>query len=221
MVRMKFVVAFGSLLLVLFLLVVGVSILFQPKDILLTDEQKVMKIAVDYIEKNYGTDYVLNGKVSSSSASFRIPADYFEAGQYVSLTINPDTEEIEEVFTSPAKGFAPYDINLSNWEREVRQSESTSTNITLTLIYSEEEKAVPLTLELGAYENNPVDPNYLFPFEAFFEPEQLVLKYQETKSAVLTLTASDDAPLGRYTIFIYANDGNKGIGATLQITVIE
>jgi len=76
-------------------------------------------------------------------------------------------------------------------------------------------------MKLGAYNNIPVGSNYPFPFETIFEPEQLVLKYQEPKSVILTLTANNEAPLGLYTITISANDGEKGIGATLMITVVE
>ena len=116
---MRFVVAFGSLLLVVFLLVVGVSILLQPEDNLLTDEQKVMEIAVTYLEENYGDDYVLNGEVSNQSfiehrqegdtvynyptASFRIPADYQKSGQLVNVMVDPDTEEIKKVVTMYSK----------------------------------------------------------------------------------------------------------------------
>ena len=89
----------------------------------LTDEQKVMKIAVAYIEENYGTDYVLNGEVSNGSlteagpegntvynyptASFRIPADYQESGQLVNVMVDPNTEEIKKVVTQPSKSMPP------------------------------------------------------------------------------------------------------------------
>lgn len=234
---MKFFVGFLSLLLVLFLLVVGVSYLVHPKDNRLSDEQKVMKIAVAYIEENYGSDYVINGEVSNHTltesgpegdtvynyptASFRIPSDYFESGQLVNIMVDLGTEEIVKVYSNPDKGFPPYAINLSNWETEVRQGESTSTNITLTLVYSEEEVTVSFSLELGAYQNMPVGSNYPFPFETIFEPEQLVLKYQEPKNVILTITADDEAPLGLYTMTIHATDGDKGIGATLWIRVVE
>jgi hypothetical protein len=233
---MKFFVGFLSLLLVLFLLVVGVSYLVHPKDNRLSDEQKVMKIAVAYIEENYGTDYVINGEVRNHTltksgpegdtvynyptASFRIPSNYFESGQSVNIMVDLGTEEIVKVYSSPCKGLLPYDIDVSNWEAEVHQGESTSTNYTLTLVYTEEEVTVSFSLKLGAYNNMPVGSNYPFPFETIFEPEQLVLKYQEPKSVILTLTA-DEAPLGLYTITIFANDGEKGIGATLWIRVVE
>jgi len=227
---MKFVVAFGSLLLVIFLLVIGVSYLFQPKDNLLTDEQKVMTIAVAYIEKNYGTDYVLNGGVSNQSltesrsgidtvynyptASFRMPSDYFESGQIVNVMVDPDKEEIVKVFPSPSKAFPSYGIEALKWEAQVSQGESISLGITLSLIYSEKEKTVSFSLE-------PLRSDYPFPFEATFEPEQLVLNHKESKNVTLILKADNDAPLGRYSLIMGAYDGSKGIGATFKITVVE
>jgi hypothetical protein len=233
--KKKYVVS-AFLLASIILVVVAVSFVVYPQGTPLTDEQKVMKIAVAYIEENYGTDYTINGEVYNGSfgehtqegdtiynyptASFRIPADEFEPGQLVYVMVDPDTEEIVKVYTHPAKGFSPYDINLSNWDIEIGQGESATINITLTLIYTEE-AATSCSLELGAYNNTPVGPNYLFPFEVNFEPEQVLLKQQEPKSVFLTLTADDDAPSGLYTATIGATDGDKGIGATLMITVVE
>jgi len=211
--------------------------LISSSTILLAGDQKIMKIAIDYVEENYGTDYVINGEVSNHSltesrsgrdtiynyptASFRIPSDYYESGYVVNVMVDPDTEEIVKVVHSNSKGFPPYAIDVLSWEIEVRQSESTSTNITLTLVYPEEEVTVSFSLTLGAYQNIPVALDYHFPFEVNFEPEQLVLKNQEPKNTMLTLTTDSDAPLGLYTLTIHANDGNKGIGATFTITVVE
>jgi hypothetical protein len=81
---------------VILLVIVAVSLSLLSQDYSLPDEQKVMNIAVAYVEENYGTDYVLNGEVSNQSfiehrqegdtvynyptASFRIPADYQQSG---------------------------------------------------------------------------------------------------------------------------------------------
>jgi len=67
----------------------------------------------------------------------------------------------------------------------------------------------------------PVGSNYPFPFKAIFELKQLVLKHKEPKSVILSITADDDSPLGLYTMTVSVNDGNKGIGATLRIRVVE
>jgi hypothetical protein len=101
------------------LAIIGVFFMLQPQDNTITDEQKVMEIAVAYIEETYGNNYILNGEVSNHSfiehrqegdivynyptASFRIPADYQEPGQLVSVMVNPDTEEIKKVVTQPSK----------------------------------------------------------------------------------------------------------------------
>ncbi|MFC1486546.1 hypothetical protein ACFLRN_02500 [Thermoproteota archaeon] len=219
------------------LVIISVSFGLLSQDNSLTDEQNVMKIAVDYIKENYGIDYAINGEVSNNSftehtqegdivynyptASFRIPEDYFESGQIVNVMVDPDKEEIIKVYTQPSKGFPPYAIDISKWEAELRQGESTSTNITLSLLYTEEEVTVSFSLTLGAFNNMPVGSNYPFPFEAVFEPEQLVLKHQEPHITILTITANEDALLGLYTLTMSASDGNKGIGATLMITVVD
>lgn len=101
------------------LAIIGFSFMSQTQDNIVTEEQKVMGIAVAYIEKKYGNDYVLNGEVSNQSfiehqqegdtvynyptASFRIPADYQEPGQLVNVMVDPDTEEIKKVVTMYSK----------------------------------------------------------------------------------------------------------------------
>ena len=230
--KKKYFIVLLLLTSIILLVIISISVMVQPQEATLTDEQKVMKIAVAYIEENYGTDYAINGEVSNTSvteggvvynyptASFRIPADDFEAGQYVNVMVDPNTEEIVKVYSHPSKSLPPYGINLSNWEIEIGQGDSTTINITLTLIYTEEATA-SCSLELGAYNNTPVGANYPLPFEVVFEPEQLLLKQQEPKTVILTLTADDDAPLGLYTTFIGATDGDKGISASLKIRVVE
>ena len=51
------------------LIIISVSFGLLSHDNSLTDEQKVMKIAVVYIEENYGTDYIINGEVRNSSVT--------------------------------------------------------------------------------------------------------------------------------------------------------
>lgn len=231
--KKKYFIALFLLVSIILSVAVVLSVIGQPGESTLTDEEKVMKIAVAYIEENYGTDYTINGEVflgslteqdtvySYPTASFRIPSDYYRPGQTVNVMVDPNTEEIIKVYSTISTGLSPYMIMLSNWESEVRRGESTSINITLTAFYTSEEVTVSFSLKLGAYNNTPVGSNYPFPFEAVFEPEQLVLKHQEPKSVVLTVTVDDDAPLGQYLLTISANDGNQKIGATPTITVIE
>ena len=117
--------------------------------------------------------------------------------------------------------FPPFSVDFSNQRLEVSQGRSVSTNITWSSIYYEEEFTVSFSLKLGAYQNKPVASDYPSPFKAIFEPEPLVLRYQEPKNVILTITADDDASLGLYTMTIYAMDGDKGIGAMLWISVVE
>jgi hypothetical protein len=235
--KKKYFVISILLVSIILLVIVTVSIVGQPQESTLTDEEKVMQIAVAYVEENYGTDYAINGGVSNGSitehtqegdtiynyptASFRIPSDYYEPGQIVNVMVEPDTEEIVKVYSTVSKGFPPYNLGLSKWETDVRRGESRSINITLTSAYTEEEVTVSFSLEVSAYNNTPVGSNYPSPFEETFEPENLVLKHQEPKSVILTLTVDSDAPLGQYLLYISCNDGNKGIGATPTITVVE
>ncbi|MFC1487704.1 hypothetical protein ACFLRN_08475 [Thermoproteota archaeon] len=224
-------------LIISLLVIISVSFGLLSQDNSLTDEQKIMKIAVDYIEENYGTDYSINGKVRNSSvteytqegktvytyptASFRIPSDYYESGKTVNIMVDLDKDEIVKIYSNPCKGLPPYTIDRTNWDMEVHQGESTNTNITLSLLYTKEEVTVSFSLKLGAYNNMPVGSDYPFPFQTIFEPEQLILKYKEPQSVIATLTAEDNAPIGLYTVTLSANDGNKGIGATLMIRVVE
>jgi hypothetical protein len=124
--KKKRIILFLFLLSVSLLLIVGVSSIFQPKeDNSLSDEQKekVMNIGIAYVEKNYGTDYIINGDVDLGSytesrpegdtvytypvASFRVPADYQQSGQLVNVMVDPETGEIAEVYTHPSKSMLP------------------------------------------------------------------------------------------------------------------
>lgn len=89
---------------------------FKLKLATLNEKQKeeVMNIAVAYIEENYGTDYSINGEVEVGSggtattfyaypvASFRVPTDYQQSGQYVDVMVDLETGEIK-VVTLPSK----------------------------------------------------------------------------------------------------------------------
>jgi hypothetical protein len=86
-------------------------------------EVDVLSIATEYVEANYGTDYVLNGNVTTGTyseqgpngtvkyeyptASFRVPADWQQAGQIVYVMVNPQTGEIIKTFTSWSKSMPP------------------------------------------------------------------------------------------------------------------
>lgn len=117
-IKKKYFIAL-LLLTSIILVTISVFVMVQPQETPLTDEQKVMKIAVAYIEENYGTDYAINGEVSNSSlkegdvvynyptASFRITSDEFEAGQYVNVMVDPETEEIVKVYSHTAKELLP------------------------------------------------------------------------------------------------------------------
>jgi hypothetical protein len=91
----------------------------------LTEDQKeeVMKIAVDYVEENYGTDYSIQGDAGVDSwetggpegdmfhaypsASFRVPADTSQPGMFATVYVDLETGEITEVLSTTSKGMPP------------------------------------------------------------------------------------------------------------------
>jgi hypothetical protein len=124
--RKKRNIPFLLLVTVGLLLIIGVSSGFLPEeDTSLSEEQKeeVMNIGINYVEENYGTDYVINGDVEVGHylesrqegdtdytypvASFRVPADYQQSGQLVNVMVDPETGEIMKVYTHPSKSMPP------------------------------------------------------------------------------------------------------------------
>ena len=115
--RIKYIVLFVSLVLVILLLVVGSSLLQPKEDISLSEEQKdkVLNIGIDYVTENYDADYTVNGDVEWGHykegdkdyfypvASFRVPADEQQSGQLVKVMVDPETGEIAKVVTLPSK----------------------------------------------------------------------------------------------------------------------
>ncbi len=128
--RKKRVIIFLSLVLLVLLHVVILYSLFQPeKEWSLSEEQKetVMNIATDYVEENYGTDYVINGNITISSyteggkpliifgryaglsgettytyptVSFIVPADLTQSGISVHVFVEPEMEKVVKVWTA-------------------------------------------------------------------------------------------------------------------------
>ena len=123
-------ITFLSMVFLVLLHVIILYSLFQPeKEWTLSEEQKetVMNIATAYIEENYGTDYVINGKVTISSyteggkpllifgrysglveetvynypmASFIIPADLTQTGVSVHVLVDPEMGKVVKVWTA-------------------------------------------------------------------------------------------------------------------------
>ena len=96
----------------------------------------------------------------------------------------------------------PFSIDVSNRNVSVSQGESASANITLTSVYFEDEITVYFSIRLIAYENWTESSTEQSPY-VVFDPNPLVLKYQEPNTVFLTITAEEDTPLGRYTFTIY------------------
>lgn len=100
-----------------------------------------------------------------------------------------------------AQASPPFSIGVSNQNVSVSQGESASANITLTSVYFEDEITV-FSIRLIAYENWTDFSTEQSPY-VVFDPNPLVLKYQEPNTVFLTITAEEDTPLGRYTFTIY------------------
>jgi hypothetical protein len=238
--RKKHVLFLFSVFIVL-LLIVGVSLLFQPKKewslSSLSEEQKetVMNAGIAYVEENYGTDYYINGNVTISTyteggavytyptASFIVPADLRVTGVLVHVMVDPDMGKVVKVWTTTSHAPPPFNVDFSYQNISVYQGQTASTNVSLTSVLYEEELTVSFSFELGAYQNIPVSSSEPSPLAATFDPDPLVLKYQEPETIILTITADDAAPLGLYTTTINWSDKDKevGMGATLWITVIK
>ena len=241
--RKKRIVIFLFSVSVILLLIIVVYSLFQPKkEWFLSEEQKetVMSIAIAYVEENYGTDYLINGNVTISSyteggglfgetvytypmASFIVPADLTQIGVSVHVLVDPELGKVVKVWTATSHAPPPFSVDFSNQNVSVHQGGAASTNMTLSSMLYEEELTVSFSLDLGAYQNMPVASSEPSPFVAKFDPDSLVLKYQEPKNVILTITAYDATPLGAYTTTVNWSDKDKEVGmeATLWIIVIE
>jgi hypothetical protein len=243
LMRKKRVILFLLLVFAVLLLIIGISSLFQPKkEWSLSEEQKeeVMNIAIAYVEENYGTDYYINGNVTIGTysegggffgetvytypmASFTVPADLTQTGVSVNVMVDPEMGKVVKVWTTTSHAPPPFSVDFSNQNISVHRGGTASTGMNLTSTLYEEELTVSFSLDLGAYQNTPVASSEPPPFVATFDPDPLILEYQEPKTVILTITADEATPLGLYTTTINWSDMDKevGMGATLWITVIE
>ena len=127
----------------------------------------------------------------------------------------------------------------------VAEGETIKINLTLSSLSNDKEFTVPLYLSVGAFENEPLPaaimitvppspypdlpyPSYNVsttapkPFEASFDPNPLIIKPSESATSILTITTSEDAEEGTYTMFILMGSGEQtGLsGATLLLEVL-
>lgn len=117
----KHIILFLSVaILVTVLAVVGISLLTVPKQLKQPiSKEEVFDIGKRYVEETYGTDYAPNGGVveitfgngtgrwTYPGASFRVPADWQQAGTIVSIMVNPETGEIFKVLTNWSRNMPP------------------------------------------------------------------------------------------------------------------
>ena len=98
----------------------------------------------------------------------------------------------------------------------------TSVNVTLTSL-NMSETAIPLSLVLQAYNNEPWDSsiNKEALFSSTFTLNPVVLKSNETKTSVLTLHVAEDVPIGKYAFLVELGNTelHHVLGATLELTV--
>lgn len=136
-----------------------------------------------------------------------------------------------------------YPDSTKSFRFNITQGETIKINVTLSSLSNDTEFTIPLYLSVGAFENQPSakmitsppspypalpwpshddSPTAPKPFEATFDPNPLILKPNESKASILTITALEDAEPGTYTMFVeMGNWEQTGLGgATLQITII-
>ena len=135
------------------------------------------------------------------------------------------------------------DYNLTENLFNMTQRSSIELNVTLFSLSKNTEFTIPLYLSVGAFENqrspqmitsppapypalpwssHKDSPDAVKPFEAYFNANPLTLEPGESKTAILTITALDDAPAGKYTMFLeLGNWEQTGLAAvTFQMTVM-
>jgi hypothetical protein len=207
-------------------------------------EEEVLNIATAYVEENHGTDYAITyfgvkeyketieGKTTFYAyprVIFRVPSNTSH-GISVHLGVDLKKGEVVEVKTYSEEWvdrdprFPPVGPpDFSNQNVKVGQGESARINMTLSLWNYEEDLTLSFSLELDGYQNMPVASDDPSPFKTIFDPDPLVLTCLEPKTVTITITADDDAPLGRYLTTIYCRDPEveMGMGANLWITVVE
>ena len=126
----------------------------------------------------------------------------------------------------------------------ISQGETITVNVTLTSYSNQTQFTIPFYLSVGAFENQPFpkmvttppspypvlpwldyndSPNATNPFEAGFDSNPITLAPNESKIVFLTITASENAAPGVYTMLLgMGNWKETGLGGiTFQITVLS
>jgi hypothetical protein len=137
-----------------------------------------------------------------------------------------------------------YNDSTQSFKFNITQGETIRINVTLISLSNQTEFTTPLYLSVGAFENQPSytkiiasppspypvlpwpshddSPDVAKPFEAAFDPNPIILEPSETKTAILTITALEDAKLGTYTMSVeMGNWEQTGLGgATFWLTIM-
>lgn len=126
----------------------------------------------------------------------------------------------------------------------ISQGETITINVTLTSYSNQTQFTIPIYLSVGAFENRPLpkmittppspypalpwssyndSPNATEPFEAGFGSNPITLAPDESKTVVLTITASENTAPGAYSMLLgMGNWKETGLGGvTFQITVLS
>jgi hypothetical protein len=132
--------------------------------------------------------------------------------------------------------------SIGDFSFNMTQGSTTKINVAVSSLVNAT-LTVPLYLSVGAFENQRLpklivappspypslpwtsykdSPNMTKPFDASFEINPLTLEPKENKSESLTVRALEDAPIGKYTMFLELGDWEQtGLAAvTFQITVL-
>jgi hypothetical protein len=123
----------------------------------------------------------------------------------------------------PSKASPSVEVNLApSRSLNATQGGVTSVNVTLTSL-SINETAIPLSLVLQDYDNEPLDSsiNKEELFSSTFSLNPVVLEANETATSVLTLHVAEDAPTDKYAFLIELGNTQiyEDLSAILEVIV--
>jgi outer membrane protein assembly factor BamB len=142
------------------------------------------------------------------------------------------TSNSEEVLSPSEPSFLPehgpvperFNFTLSSNELEIVQGESFSITLYMTSLVSDSDATTNFSWYLGDYQNQSWSSTEPVPLEIIFDPNQSILKYNETKTTIITINSAEDAPLGEYRVNLELNASTVGSSfhgnRNLWITII-
>ena len=103
-----------------------------------------------------------------------------------------------------------FNFTLSLNKFEIVQGESFSITLHMTSLVSESDATTNFSWYLGEYQNQSWPSTEPVPLEIIFDPNQTILKYNETRNTIITINSAKDAPLGEYRVNLELNASTVG-----------